>query len=388
MFAHVSRVLLFVYSLIAMSAVTVLAACGDKAEAAKSVDAASPAEGATVAGDTPRSAKAAVNVWTMTLVPSQYREREKLRAVAEPYAAVTVSAETSGRIEAIGPREGATIGRGAELARVDARLAEAQLKDAQAAFDLAVVTFDRQQQLQKTGNATQADLDTAKANRERADAARMQAALALEKAVIKSPVGGTVSVKYAELGEMVAPGARLYRVVDTHVLKVMAALPERLITLAKPGIEVSVTFDAFAGEPVTGKIVRIGVEADTASRTFPVEIQVDNKHGQYRAGLLAAVDLPTRELADVVVAPRDAVIEDGPLKYVYVTADGKTARRVDVRLGGTTGGVTHIIEGLKAGDRLIVTGHRALSEGDEIRVTGETPCCGAAAPAAAPLAAR
>ncbi|MEM6733400.1 MAG: efflux RND transporter periplasmic adaptor subunit, partial [Myxococcota bacterium] len=136
------------------------------------------------------------------------------------------------------------------------------------------------------------------------------------------------------------------------------------------GAAAQFSVDALGTEMFDGVVDRIGVVADSAARTFDVEVAVKNPGNRLKPGMLARVRLPRRSIENVVVIRRDAVVEDLDGPTVFLASAGKAERR-PVKLGPVDGDRVAIVEGLEEGEPLIVIGQRMLVEGEPIKVVGK-----------------
>jgi membrane fusion protein (multidrug efflux system) len=345
-----------------------LAACGEKEEAVDTV----------VAKETkPLPVQVAV------LEPATFDDRLELFAKVAAKQSVRITAEIPGRIESLPYDEGDKVRRGYMLAKINARIASAQLQQAEAQAELAKATYERTKKMHAKNLAASAEVEVTKAQAASAEAAVELASANLEKAVISSPITGVVSKVFAKKGEVAAPGVPLLEVVQIDEVDVVADVAERDISLLEPGAEATIETEAYPGRPFAGTIGNVGLTANGTTRTFPVEIAVDNKDGALRPGMLAKVQMTRKRLAGVVVVPRDAVLDETDGKAVYVV-EGDAARRRSVVVGAVTGRYTVAREGLSVGDKLIVLGHRQAVEGQKVEITKTSKCCAEQAKPATP----
>lgn len=320
---------------------------------------------------------AALPVHVAVLEPAAFSDTLGLYARVEANGRVRVTAEIAGRIEALPFDDGQAVKQGQTLARINARIAEAQVKQAAAQLALAQATLSRTRALAEKKLAARAELDVAEAQAAQAEASHELALANLEKAVIRSAISGVVANVTARKGEVAAPGVPLLEVVQMDPVKVIADVPERDVPLLVVGTTVSIEVEAFPGRAFEGKLTQIAMVANGATRTFPVEIVVENADGALRPGMLARAKLVRRELDGVVVVPRDAVLDEADGKSVYVVEQG-VAKRRRVEVGATRGRFAVATAGVSAGDQLIVLGHRQVVDGQVVEVSKSTPCCGQA----------
>jgi RND family efflux transporter MFP subunit len=177
----------------------------------------------------------------------------------------------------------------------------------------------------------------------------------------------------AEEGEYASPGQPLARIIDISSLIVRVGLPEREITYVAEGMPITVRIEA-TGEVLQGRLTRIAAEANRSSRTFPLEITIDNASRRLRAGMRASVIISKREIAAALVVPRDAILQgiSSPEAYVY---DGSGVEVRELSLGPGRGGFVVVESGLTAGDAMVVRGHRGLVPGESVRANPLGECC-------------
>ena len=130
----------------------------------------------------------------------------------------------------------------------------------------------------------------------------------------------------------------------------------------------------------SGIVTKVGAAADLRTRAFPVEVQVPNPDGRLLPGMIARVSLTRPVAADAMVIPQDWLVTLKDARGVFVTADGETASWRAVELGEVIHDRIVVTDGLAAGDRVIITGHRDLVDGDPILVQREGTCCAAGRP--------
>lgn len=316
----------------------------------------------------------ALSVHVAELEPAGFSDTLALYGRVEANERLRVTAEIAGRIESIPFDDGQPVKQGQTLARINARIAEAQVKQTAAQLSLTKATLDRTRRLAEQKLAAQADLDVAEAQAAQAEASHELSLANLEKAVIRSAISGIVTNVTARKGEVAGPGVALLEVVQVDPVKVIADVPERDVPLLALGSQVNLEVEAFPGRRFVGELTQVALVANGATRTFPVEIVVDNKAGDLRPGMLARVKLLRQELADVVVVPRDAVLDEADGKAVYVIESGLAKRRV-VEVGATRGRFAVATSGVAAGEQLIVLGHRQAVDGQRVNVVKSSRCC-------------
>lgn len=292
----------------------------------------------------------------------------------EPNQRVRLAAEVPGRLDTFPFDNGDLIKKGQTVARVNARLTQVQLEQARASHALAASALDRIRQLRAKGVVSQTELDAATNAELQSRAARDLAEVNLARATIRSPIAGVANHVNAKQGEFANPGVPLLEVVDVSRVKLTVQVPELDISLVSPGTEVGVRVEAFPARKMRGRVSMVGLTADTTTRTFPVEVTVPNDDRSLRPGMLVRVFLQKQRLENVVVVPRDAVLEEPTGRSVFVV-EGDVARRRAVELGQTRGRLSVVRTGLSKGERLITQGQHQVVDGQGVKVMSEAPCC-------------
>ncbi|BBD07294.1 efflux RND transporter periplasmic adaptor subunit [Desulfovibrio ferrophilus] len=280
---------------------------------------------------------------------------------------VTLSAETSGRVEWIGPAEGGRVAKGQPIMKINVASLRAQLDKAQAALRLAEQQAQRRSQLFAKGVVSREELDETLTVLDQARASAGEAQANYRYGQVLSPVDGVVDELHVDSGEFVDKATNLVDIVNRDVVRVYVSVPELDVRYLNPGDKVRVTVDAWAGRDWTGKIDFISSKADSGTRTFRTRVLVDNADGAIRPGMLARASFLRREIADAVAVPLSSIQDRGGERVLYVEDKG-VARSRTVKVGVVQGGLVQVVDGLIAGENLIVAGQAEVEEGVKVSV--------------------
>jgi membrane fusion protein, multidrug efflux system len=264
----------------------------------------------------------------------------------------------------------------------------ASVRQAAANRDDARNTFKRAQQLHDRGLMSQVDYDTAETRLKVADA-NYQAAvdnvqalkatlqdrrasweLAQKKvadAVIKAPVGGSVSERLVQPGEFIRENTPVATIVQMHPLKLKTAIQEKFAGLIRPGQTVAFGVEAFPSRVFNGRVAYVSPAVDQATRTFPVEALVDNTDRVLKPGFFTKGVVRTHIDQDVLAVPEDAISTLAGVSTVYVIENGK-ARQQQVSLGARQDKRVEVTSGLKGTEMLATTNLSQLATGVSVRV--------------------
>jgi membrane fusion protein (multidrug efflux system) len=328
--------------------------------------------------DSEEKAAVALRIHVATLEQTDFVDLVTVYGQVEARESVNISAEVPGRIDALPFAEGASVQKGQTLIRINARTALAQLQQAQAAHDLAQTNLKRTRAMVGKSVATQSQLDQAVAQAAQAEAGLELARAGVDKAIVRAPFSGEVSTQPARVGEIAAPGMPLVSLVDIGAVDVAAEIPEQDIPYLEVGAEVQVMVDAYGDRIFTGQVRHVALAANPTTRTFTIKIRLENPDRALRPGMLAKVQVTRRAFEDVVVAPRDAILDELAGNSAFVLQGNEVQTRT-VSLGPTRGDFVVVDKGLAAGDQLVVLGHRQVVHGQKVEVAKRLTCCRAQA---------
>ena len=210
--------------------------------------------------------------------------------------------------------------------------------------------------------------DTVKVNEPIAYIDRDEPAMDFAEAEVRSPIDGTISHYYVDIGESVFPGQTPIAIVTSlnRVVVEIYATKKELTRMFK-GQKARIKIDALAGRVFHGKITEIEPLIDPVTRKSKVEIVVENRKGLLKAGIFATVEIITKTHRNIVV-PKTAVLERLDKEVVFVVDKENRAKIVPVVTGIRAAEKIEIKSGLKEGEKVIFKGNYALSEGTKVKV--------------------
>ena len=284
-----------------------------------------------------------------------------------PNKRVLMRSEIDGVIEKIDFEEGDEITKGKRLVDISTKEHRLKLKIAITDSNLADINIKRDEKLAAQNLIPNAQLDQTKTRAESASLNKELAEISLNKSLISSPLKGTIKTRHIKVGEFVRKGDKLVEILDIDRILVKVNIPEQEILSIQVGQNVEVALYIMEKKTFLGRVKNIGLEADSSNRTFPVEISVDNKERQLRAGMLARATFTKSVDQDQIVIPRHTVLERDQGRVVYVFEDGKAFRR-DITIGLSQLDQVQVVQGLNKGELIVVEGHTKLTDGEEVNV--------------------
>ena len=284
-----------------------------------------------------------------------------------PNQRLIMKSEIDGVIENIYFDEGEEIFQNKKLVDISTKELSLKLKIALADSKLAESNLNRDEELAKKNLIPNAQLDQTRTFAERASFNKELSKINLNKSLIKSPLKGTIKTRFVKVGEFVRKGDRLVEILDVDRILVKVNIPEQEILKIKIGQKVDIVLYILENKMIEGQVKKIGLEADSSNRTFPVEIEVDNSERELRPGMLARATFTQRVDQDQVVVPRHAIMERDMGRIVYIV-DNDIAIQRKVAIGITQREKVQVIMGLSKGEKLVIEGHTKLTDGEEINI--------------------
>lgn len=225
-----------------------------------------------------------------------------------PARVVNLGAETDGRIEVVGADRGANVVAGGMIVRLDLRDREARLAQARATVKQREVEYDGRLKLESESYVSEAQLQEAIALLEAAKTELTRAQLDLEYMAVRAPFDGALQARMVEVGDFVQRGDPIATFVDNRTIIVSASLSEFDARYVEVGDSASARLST--GEQVHGRIRYVAPVADEATRTFAVELEIDNMDGALRAGGTAELFIPAEVVSAHRVSPSLLTLDD------------------------------------------------------------------------------
>ena len=275
---------------------------------------------------------------------------------------VEIRAEATGLIDAVLVPRGARVAAGTALVRIDVDDRMARLDEANALLAQRQIEFDAAKQLNERGYRADTQLAQSQAALDAAHAMVEIAGLAVENLTIRAPFDGVVERRYVEIGDYVDYGDPVAMLVDLDPLRIVGQISERYlgqITRGRVG-----SAHLVDGRVVEGAVSYVGSVADEVTRTFTVEIEIDNADGQMIEGLTAELTLPIQQVSGHRVSPAVlSLSNDGEIGIKAVDDDGFVVFHPIEILGGTedllwVGGLPETLNMIVVGQEFVLDGQQ------------------------------
>ena len=327
-----------------MTALLVLAGCGNKGEDA-----------------TKEEAERVEQVRVTKLQPREIQREINISTNLQGYLTQNVAPSLTGKIEHIYCEVGDRKHTGDMLVRMD----QTQYKTTKISIGNLKVELNRVEQLLRSGSATQQQYDQLKAQY---DQAVEQLEFIEQNTYVKAPFAGVVSAKTYEDGELYA-GQPIVVLTQINKLKALIAVPETYFPLVKKGMPLTLVSEIYPGETFNATVEVVYPTVDASSHTFQCKIVIPNSSEKLRPGMYVTTTLPLGK-AQTIVVPYQAVekLVGANDRYVFINNEGR-AKRVSVVLGQRFDQDVEIIaDEIVAGVELVTTGQHKLVDGVKINI--------------------
>ncbi len=291
-----------------------------------------------------------------------------LRGRTENKRTVEVKAETSGRIVERPVERGSKVKQGDVLCRISMEDRQAGLDEARAALEQARIEHEAAQRLKEKGFQSETAIAQAKARLAAAQAQVASRELDIERTYVRAPFAGVVEDVNLEVGDYVVPGGACVTVVDMDPMLLVGQVSERHVSELSTGL--MVTGELADGRQVQGPITFIGQQADSATRTYPIQAQVQNDDYRLRSGITTVLHIPVKEVMAQKVSPALFVLDDDGHIGIRTVNDQHRVEyhRVDI-VREADDGVW--VTGLPNVTTLITVGQELVVPGQEVELSFE-----------------
>ena len=289
---------------------------------------------------------------------------------AAPAKEVSVVPTVPGKVLSFNYDVGDKVGQGAVLFTVDSTDLQNNMRSLQASYNAAKLgrdnaksTYDSNKLLYDEEIISKNEFDQIKYAYESADAQLASIQVQMDNlkknisdCTVTSPMTGVIATRGVERGSFASQAAPAYTVMDS----------EQVLNTIQVGAKVSVLMTAASETPLTGTVATIAPAAEQTGM-YTVKVELDNKDGKIKSGMMAEVSFTMAASDDTILLPRNAVIEKDNETYVYLINNGK-AKKTAVELGIEAEDTIEIKSGLKKGDNVVTKGQTYLSDGEEVTI--------------------
>jgi membrane fusion protein, multidrug efflux system len=265
---------------------------------------------------------------------------------------------------------GDRIRAGAVIARLEDReyVNSLKLETNQLNLELSETELRKQESLYEKGGVTLRELKTAGINFENAKTTVESSRLQMEKTRIVAPIDGViVDLPYYTQGTQVETGSTIAKVMDYRTMYMEVQLPEKYMSVVKPGQKAKLTNYTIPEDTLTGTITQLSPAINAETRTFKGNITIDNPELLLRPGMFVKADIVTSRKDTVIVIPKSVILSRQRGKTVFIVDRGVAAERI-IETGLENLTEVEVVRGLAKNDRLVTSGFETLSSKSKVKI--------------------
>lgn len=311
----------------------------------------------------PGDADAARKVQIATLHAEPISRYISVYGRTAPARTITISAETEGRVETINARRGERVAKGDAIIQLDMRDRQAKVAQSKASVSEHETSYKAQSSLKSDGYVSDTQMAETLAKLETAKAELVRAQLDLDNRTLRAPFNGVLQERDVEVGDFVRSGDAIATFVDNITLIVTGTLAEQEVSQISQGD--TARAELVTGQNVKGIVRYISPVADESTRTFKIELEIDNQSGELPAGVTAEIVLTGREAMAQKISPALLILDSDGTLGVFIVDSLQRAEFIPITIERSgTDGVW--VSGLPATADVITVGQGYVSPGQPV----------------------
>ena len=271
-----------------------------------------------------------MRVQVETISPQEYTKTITSNGRSQASKDIIVRAEAEGLVTTVIANDGDEILKDAEIVKIDVREKHERVREARELVKQHKIEYDAAKKLIKQGFASDVRLAQTQSSYEAARASLTRAQIDLDKTVVKAPFDGILGKRSVDVGDYVKIGESLTELFDLTPLEIAVFLNEKEIVQIRKGNKATLKFTN--GEVRGGLVKYISPSADKDTRTFRVEVEIDNEEGTLPAGLTAQIEIDVKSKQAYKIPPSILTLNDAGSVGVKIVTDDNKVEFVPVKI--------------------------------------------------------
>lgn len=289
-------------------------------------------------------------------------------SVLETESSVEIFAEASGIILEVMVEEGDRVVEGQILARMENEEERVDAEEAEARYEHQKVNYQRTKELHARKLINQQQYDNEKFDLEQSRLRFERAKIQLENTIVRSTVSGVVTEREAQAGRRVTNNRKLFSIMNLDELFASVNIPGQHLLSIEEGLPAVIDSELIEGVRYEAFVKLVSPIVDPSSGTFKAKVAVASLNGMpIYPGMFVNVRVIVDKAEDAVLIPKDAIVHEGDLKYIYKVKQGK-AQKLLLHEGYSNVEYVQANSGVSEGEFVIVMGHSALKDGANVKV--------------------
>ena len=288
--------------------------------------------------------------------------------IIEASVKTQLSFQIPGSVTKILVEEGDRVAAGQEIAMLDKSIFQNVFDAALASHNQAEDAYNRLKKVHDNGSLAEIDWQDITAKLAQSEAALKIAEENIKKCTLRAPSSGIIGSRNLELGMNVTPNITVFQLLKLDPLYVRIAVPENEIMKLDKNQMALVKIPAIGEQEFSAQLEKLGVSANTISKTYEVKLLMSNDHSYIKPGMMCDVFINTIAVSDHISIPYKAILKDSEEKsFVYVVdKNSKKAEARMVEVDGFNNNYIRISSGLQENDLVVVEGHHKLNSDSKV----------------------
>ncbi|KPK95826.1 hypothetical protein AMJ80_03440 [bacterium SM23_31] len=308
-----------------------------------------------------------VLVETIPVTAQTMRSYILLSSTIETETMVDIYPQVAGIIKELLVEEGDRVTKNSLLLQLDDTEHKLAEQKAEVNFRKSEADFNRVKESFEKKIISEVEYETAKFTMQEAELNWKQAQQDLSYTRITAPISGVVAERLVYAGNRVQNTTKLFQIVGTSEKIVRVFIPEKEISSVKTGQKTIVIAEFLSNREFQGTIKRISPVVDPSSGTFKVTVGISDPDGALSPGMFVSIRIITAVHENVIVVPKNAIVYDGGLPFVYVVKNS-TAHKILLQEGVSDVQYVEALADLAEGDEIIIVGQSGLKDGTRVKV--------------------
>lgn len=285
---------------------------------------------------------------------------------------VNITAQQAEIVKSVLFEDGNVVKRGQLLVELSDREERANVNELSINIAEAQRQLTRIRGLAKQSAASEQLLDEQKARVDALNAQKEVADAQLAELQVRAPFSGRLGLRQVSIGSLVRPGDVISTLDDLSIIKVDFSISESHLASVENGQNVEARSIAYPGEVFVGEITSIDSRIDPVTRSIQARAQIPNPELKMRPGMLLQISIEKRVI-DALLIPESALVPEGDSQFVFVIDDEMKAIKTKVKIGQRKAGWVQILNGVIAGQEVIVEGTLKIRDGASVKTVEATP---------------
>lgn len=309
-----------------------------------------------------------IKVEAIAAKQSLHKYNLKYSGIVEASVSIPLSFQVPGMITKLLVDEGDLVYKGQKLAEVDKASLQSSYKAALATKEQAQDAYNRLKKVHDKGSLPEIKWEEVKAKLEQANSMAYVAQQNLANCTLIAPSAGIIGTRNAEVGENIMMGVPIMTLISIDNVLIKVSVPENEINRIKKNQKADIKIQAIGSEDYEGEVKKIGVVANTISKTYEVKIQLSNSEHKIKPGMVCDVKLNIdNEQYSIAVPYQSVQKDDAGKRFVFViNKQNNSVKKQLVETGSFVNNQLTILSGIKKGDLVVVSGQHKLKNNAKI----------------------